>query len=88
MILYPFPYLYDATQSVAKDYDAACTPDFYLFDGELSLYYRGRLDESRPGNDIPPTGTDIRAALDLLIDNKQAPQNQYPSAGCGIKWKK
>jgi peroxiredoxin len=87
VLQYPFPYLYDATQDVAKDYDAACTPDIYLFDSELKLYYRGRLDGSRPGNNIPLTGTDIREALDLLIDNKPAPEKQYPSAGCNIKWK-
>lgn len=87
VLQYPFPYLYDATQKVAKDYDAACTPDIYLFDAELKLYYRGRLDGSRPGNSIPLTGTDLRVALDLLIDNKPAPEKQYPSAGCNIKWK-
>lgn len=84
---YPFPYLYDETQEVAQAYDAACTPDIYLFDSELKLYYRGRLDGSRPGNNIPLTGIDIRTALDLIIDNKPAPEKQYPSAGCNIKWK-
>ncbi len=84
---YPFPYLYDDTQEVAKAYDAACTPDFYLFDSDLKLYYRGRLDGSRPGNGIPLTGSDLRGAIDDLLDDKQAPSKQYPSAGCGIKWK-
>lgn len=87
VLQYPFPYLYDATQKVAKDYDAACTPDIYLFDKGQKLYYRGRLDGSRPGNSIPLTGEDIRNALDLLINNKPAPEKQYPSAGCNIKWK-
>jgi len=85
---YPFPYLYDESQEVAKSYDAACTPDIYLFDKDLKLYYRGRLDGSRPGNDVPLTGSDIRGALDLLIDDRPAPEKQYPSAGCNIKWKK
>lgn len=87
VLKYPFPYLYDATQEVARSYDAACTPDFYVFGKDLELYYRGRLDGSRPGNDIPLTGEDMRAALDSLIDNKPAPEKQYPSAGCNIKWK-
>jgi len=88
VLQYPFPYLYDESQEVAKAYDAACTPDIYLFDADLKLYYRGRLDGSRPGNDVPLTGEDIREALDLLIESKSAPENQYPSAGCNIKWKK
>ena len=82
-----FPYLYDEDQSVAKAYDAACTPDIYLYDGDLKLYYRGRLDRSRPGNDIPVTGEDIRAAAQSLIDGESAPEKQHPSAGCNIKWK-
>jgi len=84
---YPFPYLYDETQEVAKAYDAACTPDIYLFDADLKLYYRGRLDGSRPGNDIPLTGRDLRGAIDGLLAGEAAPSTQYPSAGCNIKWK-
>lgn len=84
---YPFPYLYDETQDVAKAYDAACTPDIYLFDASLNLYYRGRLDGSRPGNGIPLTGSDLRSAIDDLLNQKEPPANQYPSAGCNIKWK-
>jgi len=84
---YPFPYLYDETQVVAKAYDAACTPDFYLFDGDLKLVYRGQLDDSRPGNNIPVTGKDLRYALNCLIENKTNTNNQKPSIGCNIKWK-
>ncbi|MEM9545715.1 MAG: thioredoxin family protein [Bacteroidota bacterium] len=84
---YPFPYLYDETQQIAKAYDAACTPDIYLFDAELKLYYRGRLDGSRPGNDIPLTGGDLRGAMDELLEGNDPPAKQYPSAGCNIKWK-
>lgn len=84
---YPFPYLYDASQEVAKAYAAACTPDIYLFDQDLALYYRGRLDGSRPGNGVPLTGDDIRSAVDRLLAGQDAPANQYPSAGCNIKWK-
>lgn len=84
---YPFPYLYDETQKVAKAYDAACTPDLYLFDGDLKLVYRGQLDDSRPGNDIPLTGKDLRHALDCLISGKQNTKAQKPSIGCNIKWK-
>lgn len=84
---YPFPYLYDASQDVAKAYDAACTPDIYLFDENLKLYYRGRLDGSRPGNDIPLTGQDLRSAIEDLLAQKEPPAKQYPSAGCNIKWK-
>lgn len=84
---YPFPYLYDETQEVAKAYDAACTPDIYVFDGNGTLYYRGRLDGSRPKNDVPLTGEDLRAALDRLLAGEPAPEKQYPSAGCNIKWK-
>lgn len=82
-----FPYLFDETQEVARSYDAACTPDFFLFDRDLKLVYRGRMDESRPGNDIPVTGMDMRAALDALIEGKPQAEMQYPSMGCNIKWK-
>lgn len=85
---YPFPYLYDATQEVAKIYDAACTPDFYLFDGNLNLVYRGRLDGSRPNSGTPVTGEDLRAAIDAVLTGKKVTEKQYPSAGCNIKWKK
>lgn len=85
---YPFPYLYDEDQSVAKAYDAACTPDFYLFDGEGKLYYRGRLDDSRPKSDTPLTGKDLRDAIDGMLEGQEAPKLQYPSGGCNIKWKK
>ncbi len=82
-----FPYLYDETQAVAKAYDAACTPDFYIFDKDLKLVYRGQLDNSRPGNGIPVTGTDLRAALDALLHNQPINEIQKPSMGCNIKWK-
>ncbi len=84
---YPFPYLYDASQEVARAYDAACTPDFYVFDAEMSLAYRGRLDDSRPGNNTPLSGKELRQALDALLDDQPVPEAQYPSAGCNIKWK-
>jgi peroxiredoxin len=84
---YPFPYLYDETQEVAKAYDAACTPDFYVFDKDLKLVYRGQLDDSRPGNDIPVTGKDLRSALNAVIDGKEVSDDQKPSLGCNIKWK-
>ncbi|WP_242086115.1 thioredoxin family protein [Aestuariivivens sediminis] len=84
---YPFPYLYDETQDVAKAYDAACTPDLYVFDASLQLIYRGQLDDSRPGNGIPVTGNDLRHALDCLIENKDNSRPQKPSIGCNIKWK-
>lgn len=85
---YNFPYLYDASQEVAKAYDAACTPDFYVFDGEKKLAYRGRLDSSRPNSGQPLTGTDLRAALDAILGGEAVTDKQYPSAGCNIKWKK
>jgi peroxiredoxin len=85
---YTFPYLYDETQEVARAYDAACTPDFYVFDGEQQLVYRGRLDGSRPNTDIPLTGEDLRAALDAVLAGEEVDAKQYPSAGCNIKWKK
>ncbi|MFD2550421.1 thioredoxin family protein [Bizionia sediminis] len=84
---YTFPYLYDDTQTVAKAYQAACTPDFYVFNSKLQLSYRGQLDNSRPGNDIPVTGSDIRHALNCLIENKENLTEQKPSIGCNIKWK-
>ncbi len=84
---FTFPYLYDETQEVAKAYDAACTPDFYLFDSEKKLVYRGQMDDSRPGNDIPVTGNDLRAALDALLINSPIDPLQKPSLGCNIKWK-
>ncbi len=84
---YYFPYLYDETQEVAKAYGAACTPDFFVFDRRQKLVYRGQLDSSRPGNDIPVTGEDLRAALDALIAGKPVPEVQKPSMGCNIKWK-
>ena len=84
---YPFPYLYDETQDVAKAYDAACTPDFYVFDKDLKLTYRGQLDNSRPGNGIPITGKDMRHAIDCLLEGKDNTQTQKPSIGCNIKWK-
>ncbi len=84
---YNFPYLYDASQSVAKAYDAACTPDFYVFDGDLNLTYRGRLDASSPGNGQPVTGADLRGALDAVLADGEVAEKQYPSMGCNIKWK-
>jgi len=84
---YPFPYLYDASQEVAKAYHAACTPDFFLFDGTRSLVYRGQLDASRPGNDVPVTGADLRAAIEAVIAGRVPAGNQTPSIGCNIKWK-
>ena len=84
---YMFPYLYDEDQEVAKSYQAACTPDFYLFDANRSLVYRGQLDGSRPGNSIPVTGADLRSALDLVLDDRPVPGGQKPSMGCNIKWR-
>jgi peroxiredoxin len=84
---YPFPYLFDETQEVAKAYDAACTPDFYVFDANLKAVYHGQLDDSRPGNGKPVTGQDIRNAMDNLLENKAVLENQKPSVGCGIKWR-
>ena len=82
-----FPYLYDKTQDVAKAYDAACTPDFYVFDKNSKLVYRGQLDNSRPGNDIPVTGNDLRHAIENVINEKPVDEVQKPSIGCYIKWK-
>jgi len=84
---YPFPYLYDETQEVAKAYQAACTPDFFIYDKHLHCVYRGQLDDSRPGNNLPITGRDIRLALDNLIAGKPMAADQKPSIGCSIKWK-
>ena len=86
VLKYPFPYLYDKRQEVAKAYDAACTPDFFVFDGDMKLSYRGRLDQSRPGNTEPLNGEDLRNALDATLEGKII-EEQYPSAGCNIKWK-
>jgi len=84
---YPFPYLYDETQETAKAYDAACTPDFYLFNNGLQLIYRGQLDDSRPDNNIPLSGKDLRNAIENTLNNKPQSLIQKPSIGCNIKWK-
>lgn len=84
---YPFPYLFDETQEIAKAYDAACTPDFYIFDENLKLVYRGQFDNSRPNNGIPVTGNDIKKTLDNLLKGLPVDGNQKPSIGCNIKWK-
>ena len=83
---FSFPYLYDKSQEIAKKYDAACTPDFYLFDKDLKLVYRGRYDDSRPGNEKAVTGKDLHNAIDYLLINKEINIKQYPSMGCNIKW--
>ena len=83
---YTFPYLFDASQEVAKAYHAACTPDFYVFDKDRRLAYRGQFDDSRPGNSVPVTGKDIRAALEAVLAGEPARSNQKPSMGCNIKW--
>ena len=85
---YTFPYLYDETQQIAKAYQAACTPDFYIFDAHLKCVYRGRFDNATPGNTNPITGKDLSLALDQLLIQKPIDQNQKPSVGCNIKWKK
>jgi peroxiredoxin len=82
-----FPYSYDETQVVAHAYKAACTPDFFLFDADFSLVYRGQFDSSRPDSGIPVTGKDLRAAVDLLLAGRTVPKDQHPSIGCNIKWK-
>ncbi len=82
-----FPYLYDETQAVAHAYKAACTPDFFLFDSGFRLVYRGQFDSSRPGSEIPVTGKDLRAAIDLVLSGKPVPEEQRPSIGCNIKWR-
>ena len=84
---YTFPYCFDPDQSVAKAYEAACTPDFYLFDADQRLVYRGRFDKSRPGNDEPITGADLRAAIEAVLTGEPPAAEQYPSMGCNIKWK-
>lgn len=84
---FTFPYLYDESQDVAKTYTAACTPDFFLFDKERKLVYRGQLDDSRPDNGIPVTGKDLRAAIDAVLSDQTPDPNQKPSVGCSIKWK-
>ncbi len=84
---YPFPYLFDETQEVAQEYHAACTPDFFLFDKDQKLAYRGQLDASRPGNGIPVTGEDLRRALDAVLAGQEVPEPHKPSIGCNIKWR-
>lgn len=84
---YPFPYLYDESQAVARAYNAACTPDFFIFNGDLELVYRGQLDDSRPGNSVPVTGQDVRAALNAVLAGQPVNASQKPSMGCNIKWK-
>ncbi|MDD3559790.1 MAG: thioredoxin family protein [Melioribacteraceae bacterium] len=85
---FKFPYLYDESQEVAKKYGAECTPDIFVFDKDLKLVYRGQFDDSRPKNDIPVTGKDLRNALDSILNGEPVDQNQIPSIGCSIKWKK
>jgi peroxiredoxin len=85
---YPFPYLFDETQEAARAYQAACTPDFYVFDKDLKCVYRGQFDDSRPKNNIPVTGKDLRAVLDCILANKSIDPQQKPSVGCNIKWKR
>jgi thiol-disulfide isomerase/thioredoxin len=82
-----FPYLFDETQQVAKAFQAACTPDFFLFDGDRRLAYRGQFDASRPGNNVTPTGSDLRAAADKVLSGQPVPTEQKPSIGCNIKWR-
>jgi peroxiredoxin len=84
---YAFPYLFDETQEVAKAYTAACTPDFFLFDADRRLVYRGQLDASRPRNDVPVTGEDLRAAIDAVLSDRPVSPDQRPSVGCSIKWR-
>ena len=84
---FTFPYLYDETQEAARAYRAACTPDFFLFDKERRLVYRGQMDDSRPGNNMPVTGADLRAALDAVLTGREVSKEQKPSMGCNIKWK-
>jgi peroxiredoxin len=84
---FTFPYLYDETQAIAHAYKAACTPDFFLFDADFRLVYRGQFDQSRPGNGVPVTGKDLRAAIDQVLAGTPVPTEQRPSIGCNIKWK-
>jgi hypothetical protein len=84
---FPFAYLYDETQEVAKAYDAACTPDYNLFDANDKCVYRGQLDSSRPGNTVPVNGEDLRRALDQVLNGEKVPEKQIPSTGCNIKWR-
>lgn len=84
---YPFPYLYDESQEVAKAYDAACTPDLYVFDSELKLVYRGQFDNARPNNGVTPSGEDLTNALDAILEGRPVSTDQHPSLGCNIKWK-
>lgn len=84
---YRFPVLYDETQRVAREYEAMCTPDFFLFDSDHRLAYRGQMDDSRPGNDVPVTGQDLRKAIDAVLEGGPVPDDQRPSIGCSIKWK-
>ena len=86
-LTFPFPYLFDETQEVAKAYYAACTPDFYLFDKQLQCVYRGQFDDSRPNSKIATTGKDLKQAMDCLLAGQDIPTNQKPSVGCSIKWK-
>jgi hypothetical protein len=85
---YRFPYLYDESQDVARAFDAACTPDFFVFDASAELAYRGQFDSSRPSNKLPVTGADLRAAVDALLAGKRPSADQKPSIGCNIKWKR
>ena len=84
---YPFPYLYDESQNIARAFGAACTPDFYIFDSDLKCVYRGQFDDSRPSNDVPVSGKDVREALDAILAGKAVSEDQKPSIGCNIKWK-
>ncbi|PIE17558.1 MAG: thioredoxin family protein [Proteobacteria bacterium] len=84
---YPFPYLYDESQAVARAYRAACTPDLFVYNADRALFYRGQFDSARPGNDAPVTGVDLAAALEALLEGAQPPVEQRPSMGCNIKWK-
>ena len=84
---FEFPYCYDESQAVAKSYSAACTPDFFLFDGQRTLVYRGQFDDSRPSNPVPVTGADLRAAIDAVLEGRTVDGQQKPSIGCNIKWK-